>query len=111
MPKGVKTKPVYKDGPRVRVVEGLKPYKNPNTGFEHDRVETRDFEGKPYVFCKVKHGDYEFDLIFGWLHESEPELAWGERVKVVTMTAAERAKLREHLRTAVRRTELNLHFW
>ncbi|WKZ29126.1 MAG: hypothetical protein QY323_00185 [Patescibacteria group bacterium] len=113
MPKGIRIKLVYEDGPRVRVVEGLKPYKNPVTRFEHDRVETRDFGARAYVFCRVTHGGYAFDMIFGWLHASEPEPIRGkdDKVKVVTMTSAERMKLREHLGASRRPDEVRLSFW
>lgn len=113
MSRVTKTKHVYGPAPMTRTVEGLKPYKNRLTGFEHDQVETRDFKAKSYVFCKVRHGEYEFEHIFGWLHESEawPIRGKDDKVKVVTMTAAEREEIGTHLQRAVRRTELKLHFW
>ena len=113
MSRGTKTKHVYGPAPMTRTVEGLKPYKNPLTGFEHDRVETRDFQAKAYVFCRVKHGAFECDMIFGWLHESEPEPILGkdDKIKVVTMTPDECAALSKHLRSSVGRSDVKLSFW
>lgn len=111
MPRRTKPEHVYGPAPMIRTVEGLKAYKNPLTRFAHDRVETRDFQAKAYVFCRVKHGEFECDMIFGWRAPDEPEFFRGDSVKVVTMTPAECAELSKHLRSSVGRSDLKLSFW
>jgi hypothetical protein len=106
----IKARPVYGLVPTRRIVYGLKATQNPETGFVQDRVETRDFEARPYVYCNVGAAENRRLMIFGWLDDKESALQGG-KVAVMTLSPAERKALREHLMSSSIGPPPQLNFW
>ncbi len=96
---------------KKRTLYGLKPYANLHTGFEHNRVETRDFHARPYVSCTVRPPQgHSYLMIFGWLDDADSALAQ-DQVNVVTMTLVEQRALRKHFANSSIGPTPNLNFW
>ncbi|MFA5853625.1 MAG: hypothetical protein WC866_00925 [Patescibacteria group bacterium] len=110
MAKRVKAKTVYGAVPTRRVVYGLKAIQNPETGFVQDRVETRDFKARPYVYCNVGAAENRRLMIFGWLDDKESALQEG-KVAVMTLSPAERKALHDHLTSSSIGPPPQLSFW
>ena len=98
---------------RVRIVHGLKAYRNPATGFSHEAVLEQSLgrDDRPFLCCVAGSDRGSYLLVFGWTLSWTGASRARNRAEVVTMTPEERRTLRQALAAKPATRDTLISFW